>query len=785
MPTINENPNPSILPKRPFDGQRFIDRNGVEWIYSSSHHCWISNGRKPNIPSADEETTGLLSKDLKRTLNNIANKGGGFGIVVKPLLAVKPYNVTPKFSDKVLRSAKTKSGSTIWGVKPYTKDKDDKYNPYVENKMAGLILEFKTGKLKKKQFTVLSNDEGRIFIDGDLSSARSGDEFSLFDPVELNPFGILSGDVEFVSDSLDIKCVTGDLKDDICVPTAQDGLPPDGLNITLKEKLLKALCFEIPGCKGKQGEDGNVGAAGQPGTGDGPKGDTGEPGEDATGNAKFTGIKFEEVDDVFDTAVVAIEPDPDSGKLYIVKAKVRTPLDSMPADQVIASAISRSISFDEEFFYSINKPSLDPIEADSQVGIAMGKGCFLKSDYKNDVIIAAYPKGGAGVDGDSQVAIMWLSDLLNQMTEYYRKKLTEAAETYDAEVKEFITKKDDEARSVICNLAQQLAECEWEEPLEFCLGLVSNDCAENTEETTTFPLASLIFGDEKFDVDSNPQAQVVSRPIILGGEGSHFPERPVVVRIDGKNASGREVDTKGNIVSPDVVTEFTAGDYIIVWDGGSMQDYDFLQLGHFVGRTDSTLDYGVFVRIVHPDGTEEIKPFPVPNVLKSPKIKPNTAANVPMGAWCISNPNGPAQYSCDLIPRATGNPAVSYEWIEGAFQGNWNPGEVFQNGQQVPKPGSSPIQTGPSGGISSKFTPFDKLEVEEAYTKADYLSKSVTWSFAGSGGKVSLICPLVGSGIPPQFANREQSIDDCLSNNNIIKFKIYKVVNSVTNVNIS
>lgn len=784
MPTINETPNDSLLPNRPFDGQKFIDRNGVEWIFNEETECWRSNGRQPDIPLANEKTTGLLDKKLKKILNSVDDKGGHFGIIVKPLLTNKPFGVKPLFVDRILRHAKTESGSTIWGEKPFTQDDKGDYNTYVKGKMAGLVIIFKTGKLKDKQFRILDNDNGRIYVEGDITSAKYKDTFEIYDPIELNPHGILSGNVELVSDSLDISCVTGDGLEDDCEQKSQDNVPPKGLSINVKKEFLDSICFELPGCAGPRGDKGDKGEKGKDGTGDGPRGDQGDSGQDATTQGVFSGIKYVDLDDIYDTAVVAIEPDPDAGKLYIVKSKVRTPSgdgQDIPADQVIATAINRSVIFEEEFFFRLSKPEdgTDPIKVDSKKGVALagsdGASCAVRSNFNNDVLIAALPKGGVDADGNSELTLVWLSDILTQLGDFYRDKLQAAAEKYDRDLKNFIFEKDEEARNVICNLAQELAECEWELPLEFCLGLTQGDCAPDTQETTDFPFAAALFGDEKYNLESDPKAQVVSRPFVLGGELSHWPEAPVVVRTDGTNATGREVDVDGSIIEDDATDELSSGDYLLVWDGGTMFDYEFVQLGHWVGPVEQAQRYGVKVRIVYPDGSEDIKPFPVPQVLQNVKPAAQRNPNVAMGAWCIPlGAGGQAQYFCALTPQATGDPNLQYQWIEGAFAGFWNPGEVFPNGRQVPKPGTSAYQSGqpiPSG----KHNSFDMGEVIDAYRSANLMNKSVTWSFNSDGGKVFLQCPLLGSGTPPQFANRQQSLDECLNSSNIIKFKLYRI----------
>jgi len=791
MAFVDENPNLSNLPNRPFDGQIFIDYYGVEWIYTANTNSWRNNGKKSSIPVASDNEAGLLDKSIKEVIDSVADRGGGFGLIVKPFLSAVPLNVKPLFQDKIFRKTKTESGTTVYGEKPYNEDSDGQYNLYVENKMAGLVLRLKTGTLKGRQFLVFGNTEGKIFVDGDLTSVKVGDIFELYDPIELNPSGVLTGDIEVVSDSLDISCVSenkeGDLdKDQNCKPS--DEVKPSGLQFKIKDKFLNALCVEIPGCKGPKGNKGDKGKSGKDGTGDGPQGEPGDNGDDALFSAKFSGIKVIETDDISDTAVVALEPDPDLGKLYVVKAKIKAPISGTPADQVIASAISRSVTFEEEFFFKINKPSLDPIEADGQIGIpastAEGANCFIKSDFENDVVIMVCPDGGAN-EGEAQAGIRWLSDYLLEISQYYRDKLFEAIEQWDQEAKEFITTKDQEARQVICSLAQQLAECEWELPLEYCITLSRGNCSTSEESTSSFPLAGAIFGDDNYPPESNPQIQLVSQAYVLGGEGKQFPETPVVVRMDGKNSSGLEVDVKGEITDPNVTQDLPVGDYLLVWDSGSIRDYDYPHLGSFVGgwlagpNSVGIAPYGVKVKIRQSDGTENTQNFPVPDILRDTKIKKTG----PLGAYCVKIPPnannfGIAEYFCSIRPFAS-DPSPT--WIEGAFDGYWDPGDntKFDGTNQVPPPGTQ----GPA--YTQQRSQFDASEVEEAYRKAPLDKKSISFTVDETGGRIYLQCPILGSGRDPQFANREQSKDKCISGDNVIKFRLYRIVNAVTNITVN
>lgn len=292
------------------------------------------------------------------------------------------------------------------------------------------------------------------------------------------------GNIKLVSDTLDINCVDGrgdpvtianDCDLDYIVSDAGPSAP--GLNLEVAEKVLDNFCIELRSCKGPKGNKGPKGDTGVDGTGDGPVGEQGDPGEDAPDVANtFTGVQFVESEDVYDTVVVGLELDAPRGKLNILKAKALVPDDDTPATQVIASPLERSITWsNDEFGYTLLKPNYDPVETK------------VASDA--DVELAAYPDGYEiltdGLPDDisssrvTQFNTVKLSDLVDKTIDHFRERLAEISDEYDREIKVFIEEKDAKARGILADLAQQLAECEWQLPLDFCIGITPDDCRED------------------------------------------------------------------------------------------------------------------------------------------------------------------------------------------------------------------------------------------------------------------------------------------------------------------
>lgn len=456
----NGKTQPANLPSIPFDGQIFIDAFRVKWEFDGSLKCWRKTGSVPEIPTATELQPGLLSANFKQLLNAIADRGGHFNIIAQP----PSINTTrrPIRVDTVRSTVKVESGSILAG-------QDQQYSA---TEFRGKILLFTNGVLKNETFLIFDNDANTITVDGDITQAKAGDSFQIFNAMDFNPSGAILGNIELVSESIDIDCVDGDgnpivvCEGKTAVLKPPDGVTPSALNFEVSDKFKQEFCVEIPGCPGPAGDKGDPGVDGKPGTGDGPKGEKGDSGLDAEGDPKrFSGITVNDVDDVFDSAVVALELDATAGKLNVVKAKMRVPDDESVADQVITSPIERSITFtDNEFGFTLNQPLNDPI------GTA-------------DVQLLSYPQGfsplaqsGENKPDSTPVNSIALSRLINAIVNLYRDRLQEASDEFDKQIREVIDARDSEARSILATLAQQLAECEWAMPMEYCIGIVPDEC---------------------------------------------------------------------------------------------------------------------------------------------------------------------------------------------------------------------------------------------------------------------------------------------------------------------
>jgi hypothetical protein len=287
-----------------------------------------------------------------------------------------------------------------------------------------------------------------------------------------NPDGVLFGDIELISSSLDIKCVHGDGTEigsectKVCY-SETDPFPP-GFDINLSDLFLRTFCVEISGGPGPAGARGATGNKGKDGTGDGPKGLTGDNGSDYTAVRRLSGIKTVDLDNITDMAVVKMELDQESGKLYVTKGKVKVSDDEdVAARQLVTSQINRALSWTDDFWgYELKRLPCGP-------------------DDDFDVLdppIAYYPVQFEPDNIDPELVYQpvkrRLSDLINDLIALYKKKFDEVADKYDSEIRTYIAENDKNARQVLDTLGDRLADCEFIQYLEYCIGIKDGKCIE-------------------------------------------------------------------------------------------------------------------------------------------------------------------------------------------------------------------------------------------------------------------------------------------------------------------
>jgi len=552
----------NTLPPQAFDGQIFIDAFRVKWQFDGKAKCWRNIGTCPDIPVASELNPGLLSAKLKQVLDGVPPGGGHFGIIAQPLLTLKK-DPTAVAKDQVRRVARVEAGTRIRG---HTVD-SRRYSP---EQFVGKMLMFLSGILAKKAFLIFTNDEEHLFLQGDATAAKENDRFQIVESSDFNPSGVLLGDILLVSDTIDITCVGGDglplANNGACnldyIQCDENGNLPPGLNFELNKDFLDSLCVTVPGCKGPVGKRGEKGDDGADGTGDGPTGETGDVGDAAPDVPHtFTGVKIIDIDDIYDTAVVSIELDAAAGKLNIVRAKVKTPDNDTPATKIISTPINRSVNFTDStsFNYTLSTPTVDPI----------GVG---------DVDILKYPDqytapSNGGEPQVTNVNRVKLTEILDAVIAYYESKLSEINNQYNLELKDFIEDKDSRSREILAELAMQVAECEFELPLDFCIGIQPDDCKQNFPPNQTpfnFPFANIFFGTQVGTVTAVPLGDTVVPPLADPIPFLSPETAPASIFIEIPNLTDYVADplTENYLDGGTGTHLLPCGGYVINYDGG-------------------------------------------------------------------------------------------------------------------------------------------------------------------------------------------------------------------------
>lgn len=490
------------LPVTPFDGQEFIDFRRIKWKFNKALNCWTLIGPVPEVPLATTEASGLLQKADKVLLDSLPPKGGGFGILAQPLLSVVPIRRTALYKGTVKIAGETPAGSKV----------ESSSAALTSDAYAGKMIYFTKGVLKDQYFLIFTNDENTFYVMGkDASVAAANDKFEIYEAASINENGVIQGPIELVSETLDITCVDGngnpvDSDCNVNHVFVDDPANPPGLDLRVGEKFKKQFCVVQPGAAGSRGDIGDKGKQGAHGTGDGPTGDQGLAGLSAPEiGDEFTGIKLIDLDDIYDTAVVAMELDADGGKLHVIKAKIRTPDDTKPADQIIASAISRDVRFtNAEFEYELLMPSGDPIDiADVEI-MHYPQGFTPRSDPTNN-----RPE-------TTEANVIKLTSIVDAIVGHYESELDRIGRDIDEnQIKPYIEEKDQQARVELNARADEVARCEWDMPIEFCLGITPENCEPGDTTPKPMPVAAEILGPEWKDAVGVPlpQKKVPATPV--------------------------------------------------------------------------------------------------------------------------------------------------------------------------------------------------------------------------------------------------------------------------------
>ena len=291
-----------------------------------------------------------------------------------------------------------------------------------------------------------------------------------------NPDGILFGNIELVSDSLQIDCVNAD-GSIISNPKScnvgklfeTDQIPP-GFDFNFSDDFLNSLCVEIPGGPGPKGVPGDKGPAGKDGTGDGPQGVPGDSGENIIQSWPIIGVRITDVDETTDTAIIKLDINKAEGKIFTTKGKITLPIDAdTPVEQFIVRRLNKPIKFLNCFEYKI-QPDIPckPGETEQdRLNVLNPTVAFYPEYFDPDIKDRTYEPVKAR-----------FSNIIDNICEFYQGKLNEAAIQWDQQIEDYLRSKDTAGREALDEVAKKLAECESIRQLDVCVG-VNEDCKGN------------------------------------------------------------------------------------------------------------------------------------------------------------------------------------------------------------------------------------------------------------------------------------------------------------------
>lgn len=314
-----------------------------------------------------------------------------------------------------------------------------------------------------------------------------------------------SGDVNLISNSLTFTC--SDAPKSMC---AEDRYMV--LAMSINSDLIDAFCVESTGGKGPKGDPGNAGLPGKHGVGDGPMGDQGPPGVDGT-PMPFGGIITRNTNNVSPVGVVRMELDQEKSQLSVIKSPLKLPNNNSPADKVATSFSDIDIVFNDGWEFTI--PSINLLK--------------IPHGYSDGNIIPVTP-----VD---------IRTVIQSMISVYQTKTNEISAGYDKLIYDYLKQKDIEARNILASLAQELAQCQFQLPLEFCVGFKQQQCVI-PELSASQPSATVSCACPDMNVNPPDSAMPTYGAEIAYGVGD-------VILVDGLEipVARAEQDTSGIFIS--------------------------------------------------------------------------------------------------------------------------------------------------------------------------------------------------------------------------------------------
>lgn len=302
---------------------------------------------------------------------------------------------------------------------------------------------------------------------------------------------LIQGNVKLTSNSLDIQCLSasgnelnpefgcGNLIDVSCGISSDINNPTTlpRFAIKLNQDYLEKLCIDLPAPKGKKGKKGNVGLQGQPGFGNGPKGQTGANGPNVSELLTLRNILFNDIPELSNNPIINLELIDEERGPYLRVTKSNTTLKANEcAQRLLVNSVVRGINFTTELTdgctlngmsdWVITKTGADPLP----------DNLFLLR--LSDVID----------ESCSTVITVSLAEYIESIINKYEQDIVKLNKNWSLKVKAHIDAIDTQARTILSELANDLAMCESELPATEW-GLVFEQC-ESSSPTTALKMST-------------------------------------------------------------------------------------------------------------------------------------------------------------------------------------------------------------------------------------------------------------------------------------------------------
>lgn len=312
---------------------------------------------------------------------------------------------------------------------------------------------------------------------------------------------MIQGNVKLESNSLLISCLNssgnpinppnsasncGEISVN-CGPDSDSSKPETlpRLAIRLNPDYLEKLCIDLPAPKGKKGKKGLTGPDGTPGFGNGPKGLTGSTGPSVDQLLKLRDVIIQDDPTITNDVIVKLELIDRGRGPYLRGTKSKATLrNNECASRFLLTQVGRNVQFNSELTDGCELRGLTNWSIVKTTNDNLPENVFMlrmSDSQSNDC---------------STFAGVSLFEYVTSLINKYEQDLVKLDQEWSLKVKSHIDAIDTQARTILSDLADELATCESELPASEW-GLIFEKCPSSSPQTQSLKLKA-----EKGKVDS-------------------------------------------------------------------------------------------------------------------------------------------------------------------------------------------------------------------------------------------------------------------------------------------